>query len=240
MLVRLGNTALVEATAEVRALMARQAEKWEAGNLLRAIRAFNTAANDVKGGWQPQLPLELAIVECSAPATPPVPEPSFSTAARPPVSRPTGSTGPLSTRGSRPAPASTPGPATAQQPAAAARPGETPDLRAIWNRIIATMLERKKVTKLTQTDLEKCSIESLEGNTLRVFTPNKVFFEKFNSRPDVGQLISNLLSEELGFACSLKMQWGESRANPRADGLEIPADGMVATALRDLGGQIVE
>jgi DNA polymerase-3 subunit gamma/tau len=273
MLVRLGNAALVEATAEVRALMARQAEKWEAGNLLRAIRAFNTAANDVKGGWQPQLPLELAIVECSAPATPPVPEPSFpttavppvsrptgstgplstrgsrpapasppgpATAAVPPVSRPTGSTGPLSTRGSRPAPASPPGPATAQQPAAAARPGETPDLRAIWNRIIATMLERKKVTKLTQTDLEKCSIESLEGNTLRVFTPNKVFFEKFNSRPDVGQLISNLLSEELGFACSLRLQWGESRANQAAEGLDVPADGMVATALRDLGGKIVE
>jgi len=243
MLVRLGNTALVEATAEVRALMARQAEKWEAGNLLRAIRAFTAAANDVKGGWQPQLPLELAIVECTAPATPPVPEPSFSTAARPPVSRPTGSTGPLSTRGSRPAPASTPGPATAQPPAAAARPGDAggrPDLRAIWNRIIATMLESKKITKLTQTDLEKCSIESLEGNTLRVFTPNKVFFEKFNSRPDVGQLISHLLSGELGFACSLKLQWGESRANQAAEGLDVPADGMVATALRDLGGKIVE
>jgi DNA polymerase-3 subunit gamma/tau len=238
MLVRLGNAALVEATAEVRAIMARQAEKWEAGTLLRAIRAFNTAANDVKGGWQPQLPLELAIVECTAPVAPPVPELSLPAPAATPAPRPAGSTGSLSAHSPRPAPTSAPSPTT-QRPAPA-RPGEAPDLRAVWNRIIAAMLERKKITKLTQADLEKCSIEGLDGNTLRVFTPNKVFFEKFNSRPDVGQLIDSLLSEELGFACSLKLQLGESRANPSANGLDIPADGMVAAALRDLGGRIVE
>jgi DNA polymerase III subunit gamma/tau len=236
MLVRLGNAALVEATADARAIMARQAEKWEAGTLLRAIRAFNTAANDAKGGWQPQLPLELAIVECTAPAAPPAPEPSLP--APSPAARPTGATGPLSARGLRPAAA--PGAGAAQQPAPPAQPGEAPDLRATWNRIIVALLERKKITKLTQTELEKCVIEGLDGNVLRVSTPNKVFFEKFNSRPDVGQLIGSLLSEGLGFACSLRLQLGESRANSSAEALDIPADGMVATALRDLGGQIVE
>jgi len=110
----------------------------------------------------------------------------------------------------------------------------------VWDRVVAAMLELKKITKLTQADLEKCVVEGLDGNILRVSTPNKVFFEKFNSRPDVGQLISQLLSEELGLACNLKLQWGESRANPSANGLDVPTDGMVATALRDLGGQIVE
>ena len=215
MLVRLGSAALVEATAEVRATMARQAEGWAAPALLHAIRAFNTASNDVKGGWQPQLPLELAIVECTTLVAPPIPEPSL------------------------PAPAA-PSAATTEKPAPAVRPGEAPDLRAVWNRIVATMLEHKKITKLTQADLEKCSIEGLDGNALRVFTPNKVFFEKFNSRPDFGQLIGSLLSEELGFACGLRLQLGESRANSSAEALNIPADGMVATALRDLGGEIVE
>jgi DNA polymerase-3 subunit gamma/tau len=236
MLVRLGNAVLVEATADARAIMARQAEQWEAGALLRAIRAFNTAANDAKGGWQPQLPLELAIVECTAPVALPAPEPA--TAPPSPAARPAGSTGPLSARGSRPAP--TPGAMAAQRSAPSTPPGEVPDLQATWNRIIAVMLERKKITKLTQADLEKCVVEGLDENTLRVSTPNKVFFEKFNSRPDVGQLIGSLLSEELGFACGLKLQWGESRASAAANGLDIPADGMVATALRDLGGKIVE
>ncbi len=239
MLVRLGSAALVEATAEVRATMARQAEGWAAPALLRAIRAFNTAANDVKGGWQPQLPLELAIVECTTLVAPPIPEPSLPAPAAPPAPRPTGSTGPHSSSSPRPAPAA-PSAATTEKPAPAVRPGEAPDLRVVWNRIVATMLEHKKITKLTQADLEKCSIEGLDGTALRVFTPNKVFFEKFNSRPDVGQLIGSLLSEELGFACGLRLQLGESRANSSTEALNIPADGMVATALRDLGGEIVE
>jgi DNA polymerase-3 subunit gamma/tau len=69
MLVRMGNAALVEVGAEARAVMARQVERLDVPALFRAIRAFNTAANDARGGWQPQLPLELALVECTtAPA----------------------------------------------------------------------------------------------------------------------------------------------------------------------------
>src|SRR5712692_7363711 len=44
MLVSMGNAALVEAGAETRALMAGQAERLDVPALLRAIRAFNTAA----------------------------------------------------------------------------------------------------------------------------------------------------------------------------------------------------
>src|SRR5258708_29558462 len=73
MLVRMGNAALVEAGAEARASMARQAERLEMPTLLRAIRAFNAAANDARGGWQPQLPLELAMVECGTTPTPAAP-----------------------------------------------------------------------------------------------------------------------------------------------------------------------
>jgi DNA polymerase-3 subunit gamma/tau len=76
LLVRLGNAALVEAPAELRPTLARQAERMEPGTLLQAIRAFNTAANDARGGWQPQLPLELAVVEClTEPAAAAEPEP---------------------------------------------------------------------------------------------------------------------------------------------------------------------
>ena len=33
------------------------------GALLHALRAFNESVNDYRGGWQPQLGLELALVE---------------------------------------------------------------------------------------------------------------------------------------------------------------------------------
>ncbi len=236
MLVRLGSAALVEATAEVRTIMARQAERWTAPALLRAIRAFNAAANDVKGGWQPQLPLELAIVECAAPLPASALEPSLTT---PAMSAPPAAA-PIPARAPRLSPASPPGPATTDKPASAARPAEASNLRAVWDRIIRIMLERKKITKLTQTELEKCVIETLDGNLLRVSTPNKVFVEKFNDRPDVSHLIDSLLSEALGFPCRLNLQLGDSRANRSTGPLDAPVDGMVATALRDLGGEIVE
>jgi DNA polymerase-3 subunit gamma/tau len=65
MLVRQGNGALVDAPADVREVMARQAKGLEMRALLGAIEAFNAAANDSHGGWQPQLPLELAVVKCT-------------------------------------------------------------------------------------------------------------------------------------------------------------------------------
>ena len=90
MLVRLGNAALVEATADTRALLARQAETLDVPALLRAIRAFNTAANDSRGGWQPQFPLELAVVECTAP----MPEAAAAQRSRGRGARPPGGSGP--------------------------------------------------------------------------------------------------------------------------------------------------
>jgi DNA polymerase-3 subunit gamma/tau len=41
----------------------RQAEALEVGELLRGVRRFSAAVSEAKGGWQPQLPLELAFVE---------------------------------------------------------------------------------------------------------------------------------------------------------------------------------
>ena len=60
MLAQMGNVALVEASAEEKAVLARQAQSLDVVALLKAVRVFNAAANDLRGGWQPQLPLELA------------------------------------------------------------------------------------------------------------------------------------------------------------------------------------
>jgi DNA polymerase III subunit gamma/tau len=54
---------LVEASAEDRAMFERQAAVISRPALLRAVRTFNEAVNEFKGGWQPQLSLELALIE---------------------------------------------------------------------------------------------------------------------------------------------------------------------------------
>ena len=63
LLVRLGNADQVDATAEVRALMAQQAQAFEMPRLLEAVRLFNGAASDGRSSWQPSLPLELALAD---------------------------------------------------------------------------------------------------------------------------------------------------------------------------------
>lgn len=63
LLTQTASADLVEASSEDRELFARQSRIIERHAVLKAIRAFNEAVNDYKGGWQPQLSLELAFID---------------------------------------------------------------------------------------------------------------------------------------------------------------------------------
>ncbi len=75
LLIRLGNPDQVEATTEQRQQMTAQANRFDLPLLLDCIRSFNTAASEVRGGWQPGLLLELAVAESVAPRMAP-PQPA--------------------------------------------------------------------------------------------------------------------------------------------------------------------
>lgn len=63
LLTQTASADLVEASAEDRSLFQDQAVLIGRGRLLTAIKAFNDAVNNYRGGWQPQLALELALLE---------------------------------------------------------------------------------------------------------------------------------------------------------------------------------
>jgi len=63
MLIQMGNDDQVEATKDVRKIMAEHAQEFSTQDVLRMMKAFNTAAVDTRGGWQPSLSLELAVAE---------------------------------------------------------------------------------------------------------------------------------------------------------------------------------
>lgn len=67
LLVQLGNGKQVEAPAEVRVRMTTHASAFSTSDILRMMKAFNTAATDLRGGWQPALSLELAFAEVLEP-----------------------------------------------------------------------------------------------------------------------------------------------------------------------------
>lgn len=63
LLTQTASADLVEASAEDRSLYQDQSILIGRGRLLGAIKSFNDAVNNYKGGWQPQLTLELAFLE---------------------------------------------------------------------------------------------------------------------------------------------------------------------------------
>ncbi|MGD8406504.1 MAG: DNA polymerase III subunit gamma/tau [Anaerolineales bacterium] len=63
MLIQLGNDDQVEVTKEVKTMMAQHARAFSTQDVLRMMKAFNAAAVDTRGGWQPSLSLELAVAE---------------------------------------------------------------------------------------------------------------------------------------------------------------------------------
>ena len=67
LLVQMGNSSQVEAPSEVRARMKIHAEAFSSSQVLRMMKAFNAAATDLRGGWQPALSLELAFAEVLEP-----------------------------------------------------------------------------------------------------------------------------------------------------------------------------
>ncbi len=63
MLAQTASADLLEASEDDRQLFEQQAGQIDRSALLRTIRAFNEAVNNYTGGWQPQLALELALIE---------------------------------------------------------------------------------------------------------------------------------------------------------------------------------
>ena len=63
MLIQMGNESQVETTKDIKAKMTEHASAFAPAEVLRMMRAFNEAATDSRGGWQPSLSLELAFAE---------------------------------------------------------------------------------------------------------------------------------------------------------------------------------
>jgi DNA polymerase-3 subunit gamma/tau len=63
MLIQMGNGDQVEVTKDVKKIMSAHAGAFSTQDVLRMMKAFNAAAVDTRGGWQPSLSLELAVAE---------------------------------------------------------------------------------------------------------------------------------------------------------------------------------
>jgi DNA polymerase-3 subunit gamma/tau len=73
LLIQMGNKDQVEVTKDTKKVMTKHARAFSTQGVLRMMKAFNAAAMDTRGGWQPSLSLELAVAEVlETPADAPV------------------------------------------------------------------------------------------------------------------------------------------------------------------------
>jgi DNA polymerase III subunit gamma/tau len=262
LLAKMKNSALIEATDDVRAAMERTAAALELGQLVRALRAFGLAAES-RGGWRPQLALELALIETlqEAPAAP--------AAGSPPAVResPRAYGGPPAASGGRgtpPAHAAAPAavsdaapileapasPAAAQtQPSAAPPAAGTPAaptareaaggltlrmVTEVWDRVLATL--RQRDTR-AHTLFAQCQPYSLEGTLLHLAFSADLPREKAARPETVARLqgvLAELLGQSVGIRCVL------AHADPARAGLRVVDGGMVDIATREMGAQAID
>jgi DNA polymerase-3 subunit gamma/tau len=249
LMVSLGSASLLDVTPDLRAVMARQAGLFEAARLLRCIRIFNQAAADPRGGWQPQLPLELALVECVLGDQPaPARAEPASAATAPPPAKPSAAREAPVQRAAQPGPAPEP---PAAEPARAAPRATAPasepaaesasevglalsDIKRRWSQVKAAA--RKQHISVSSL-INSCHPVKVEGNLVVLGTNAAIVVEKLGQAGTPAK-VEAALSEALGQPCRFKVVL-LSAAEARG-GLdeEVAEDGVLAIALRDLGGKL--
>ncbi len=247
LLIQMGNASQVDLSADTRAQAAKHAKTFTQAEVLRMIKAFNAAATDIRGGWQPALPLELAlaeVMETTVSEQPAVQSP-------PPVKKP-----PLE---AKPAPNNEPA-----QPAAGTKPAPekkiekkppvepvkavTPEAKAQPKpeiKPVATLEQVIKAWKQIRAVIKGKSL-SLEGllnsgklldvkeNVLIIGFQSEILRSKADTPEQMKitrQAITEVMNVELGVRCVVT---NAKHSTPP----DVKADGMVAAALRH-GGEIV-
>ena len=213
MLIRLGDPGLVDLPTEQRAIFSAQAEQLELDRLTRAIKLFNQAALDLRGGWQPQLPLELALVESLQ-----APPPSLGNGSAPAAPRRSASSPvqaqPMPVKEPEPQPAKlqnqpkskTPE-TTAQDPVLTASPTATSptatspltieQVMAQWDDMLSSIKTRSIPTEAL---LRYCHVTTIEHNAVVVSWPNDSMKNRFE-----GSKHQRLLEEILGHTFEQKL-----------------------------------
>jgi DNA polymerase-3 subunit gamma/tau len=257
MLIQMGNANQVEATADVKKQMQSHARSFSTSDVLRMMKAFNNAAADMRGGWQPSLSLELALAEVlDAPSEPApraaVPPPAATVPAQPqpspasepniehphPQDRPT----PVSKSDAPRKPAQSDevlneqtddilyqeeAPRSPEKPAIS-----TADVIKAWKHLAASL--PKSQANLSAL-LNSVKMIDVQGKALILGLASDVLVSKID-KPDQIEVIQKLIRDHFGVDMNIRcvVTTAKGKIPPN-----IPQDGMVATAIQH-GGQIVD
>jgi DNA polymerase III gamma/tau subunit len=226
MLIQMGNGEQVEATADVRKQMQAHAKSFSTGDVLRMMKAFNNAAVDLRGGWQPSLSLELALAEVLNPPNEWTATPAASSSGGTP-------------RQTAPKPASVAKtesrPETEKE--AASDPVEKSavsagDIIKVWKQLSASLPKSQANLSALMNSVRMIDVQ---GNALILGLASDVLVSKID-KPDQIEAIQKLIKDQFGADVSVRCVVTNAKGRIPAN---VAQDGMVATAIQH-GGEIVD
>ncbi len=174
LLAQMAGPELIEASEDDRAMYSAQAQLIGRGALVRALKAFNDAIAGARGGWQPQLALELALVESIRGVEEPV------VIAQTHAAQPT----------AQQADAVTLPPALTDHPGSHGITAAQVNDR--WDDVLKVMYRFSK----TSPDVMKYfRAVRVDGNMVHLVTENETYFKRINPFPEKRQIIERALRE---------------------------------------------
>lgn len=230
LLSKTGNADQVDVTAEIKSRIAQHAQVFNLDQLLKLIRAFNKAANETRNTWQPALPLEMAFIESLNELKEGGNnglEPSKMKNVTPATENPTT---PKASYFTEVMPATQPDPDSSASETVLTLKTVNEQWRKFLNMV-------GQQSKQTQAFLNSCRPYGIKGMTL--YLGFKGDFAKSKLERDENRALTEAALAEV-YGIPLKVHCflvtGQQGGLPP----DVESDGMVATALRDLGGEIVD
>lgn len=235
-----GDGALLEDSApETVRTMQKQAQEIENADTLLAIKRFSQAMGELKGGFQPQLPLELALVELIEG----VQQQPIAAAPAQAAAQPVSPTPPPAAKGTTsPATRPTRSPVAEQSSATHLDAEAVQRLRGRWDEFMATVRERCGPKE--QASLRSIRDLAIGGDAVAIAFGNNSFTQGVISEARTKDAISGILAEILGQQVTLICQSGEKATIPSAAGHaveEVESNGpdpLLEFAVSELGAKV--
>jgi len=257
LLIKMGLKDQVEAPDEMKSSMQDHADRFDITALLQAINDFSSAATDLKANWHPGLGLEIAFAKIvtarNGAQTPPVMHPSAqdkpvqaSTPAKSETQQNTSSS-PPSTAKPRKAkqqtvevhtnsPKQQSSPSVSSDPEPDAQGLSLKRIKQQWKAVRDLI---RQENPRTEALLNSSKLLGLKDDALVLSFTSELLREKMAKESNIAlacKILKQIFNQDLKIHCIVA---NRNKTNLPSD-VEVDSDGMVGTATRDLGGEIVD
>lgn len=228
LLVQTGGSDLVETSAEMRASLEQQCQLIPREALLRAVRAFNSALSEVRGGWQPQLPLELALIE----STRPLPQVAAAYWPAPAQEAP-----PMTPRRAAPPPLPDSALPTPKKSKGSSQKISLNEARSAWDKIVQ-MVRQTPNEQVFYSRLQLIQVIGVDKQTVILGTEADWLWQQFSAAgsKDAAR-ITKAFGHFLGEAVAVRMVKVDAASS--ADSAKMMDDPVLSSALK-AGARIIE